>query len=182
LRLFAEAVIDEKTRAGAFSVLEALAKTGADYKWVERENLHVTLRFFGEVEDAKVPKVADLLKKAALAAAPFELEFSCLGAFDSLRRPKMLWLGLSKGKDELAALAAALGEEKPFKPHLTIGRQRSMKNMGALATLLSSYEVAPFGCRVEKIALVQSTLSGKGPTYNMLAASALGGDRFLELG
>jgi RNA 2',3'-cyclic 3'-phosphodiesterase len=174
LRLFAEAVIDERTRAAAFSVVEAMAATGADYKWVERENLHVTLRFFGEVEDSKVPGVAASLKEAAAGAAPFDLEFSCLGAFDSLRRPKMLWLGLSKGKEELAALARALGEEKPFKPHLTLGRQRSMKNMGALAKLLSSYEVAPFSCRIERLALVRSTLSGKGPTYAALETAALG--------
>ncbi len=167
MRLFAAALIDEAAREKAWRALRDLEKTGADYKWVERENLHLTLRFFGEKSESDLPALTAALEKAA-AREPFELEFSCVGAFDSLRRPRVLWLGLDKGRGELAEMAAALGEEKPYQAHLTLGRQRSLKGLGALTKLLASYELAPFGCRVERVALIQSHLSPQGPRYAVI--------------
>jgi 2'-5' RNA ligase len=165
-------MIDDEARAKIGRVLDAFERTGADYKWVERENLHLTLRFHGEVEEAALPKLKEELAAAA-RRPPFTVELSCVGAFGGMRNPKLLYLGLTEGAEELKAMAAALGDQDKFKPHLTLGRQRSLKGMGGLSRLLSSYEVDPIAFAVDKIVLVKSTLTPKGPQYEVLSHSGV---------
>lgn len=172
MRLFVAAMIDEAARRRAAEALEGLKTSGADYKWVEPENLHLTLRFYGERNENDVPELSARLEEAAARPA-FDATFSCVGAFDSLSRPKIVWLGLSQGASELAALAQALGEERDYAAHLTLGRQRSLKGLGALVKLLSTFELVPFSCRIERVALMKSTLSSKGPRYEALREARL---------
>lgn len=165
-------MIDDAARGKIARVLDALEGTGADYKWVERENLHLTLRFYGEIEEAALPKIKEELAAAA-KRAPFAVELSCVGAFGGMRNPKLLYLGLTKGAEELGAMAAALGDKEKFKPHLTLGRQRSLRGMGELSRLLASYELDPIAFSVDRLELVKSTLTAKGPVYETIARQPL---------
>jgi 2'-5' RNA ligase len=107
-RLFVALPVDEAVRAAAAEIIDGLRKTGADYKWVEPRNLHLTLRFFGETPLDRIPQIEALMADASVRP-PFELVFSGLGAFSSWEDPRVVWLGVGRGARELAELAGALG-------------------------------------------------------------------------
>ncbi len=161
-------MLEDAARAKVARVLDALEATGADYKWVERENLHVTLRFYGERPETELPALKEALARVA-RRPPFTIELSCVGAFGGMKNPKTLYLGLTKGAPELAEMAKELGGEEKFKAHVTLGRQRSLRGLGVLTRLLASYEFEPIVFPADAIALVKSTLSPKGSRYEVVS-------------
>ncbi|MBI5240914.1 MAG: RNA 2',3'-cyclic phosphodiesterase [Elusimicrobia bacterium] len=166
-RLFIALPVDEAVRAAAARIISGLSRTGADYKWVEPQNLHLTLRFLGETPLERLPELGVLLETAARRPS-FELVFSGLGAFSSWDDPKVVWLGVGRGTRELAELAAALGAEeegRPFAAHLTLGRRRSRRGLGGLR------EAAAAGApelrqKAGRIVLFESRLTPEGPVYS----------------
>jgi 2'-5' RNA ligase len=167
-RLFIALPVDGTVRAAAAEIIDGLRQTGADYKWVEPRNLHLTLRFFGETFLDRIPELEALL--AAAAGRPsFEVVFSGLGAFSSWQDPKVVWLGVARGARELAELAGALGageEGRPFAAHLTLGRRRGLRGLDRLQAAASAgfpelRQVA------ERIVLFESRLGADGPAYSV---------------
>lgn len=155
-----------------------LAEAGADVKWVEEENFHLTLKFLGEVESAQLPELRVALSRASSDFPPFAFRLGELGAFPSLRRPRVIWAGV-KAPTLLPELArrvegemTALGfprEERSFSPHLTLGRVRSPAGLTSLARLLETTSPPEGEVRVEEVVLFSSLLSREGPTYTSLA-------------
>src|SRR5947209_4877433 len=92
MRLFFAVPLSQKSRKDVAAVIGKLARTGADYKWVEAENLHLTLAFLGETPEQKIPELKRILKETACEHAGFSIAFDRIGAFDSLARPRVLWL------------------------------------------------------------------------------------------
>src|SRR6478672_4108503 len=128
LRTFIAVGIDKTIRDHAVALQEALGRSGADVKWVEPENLHVTLLFLGEVEDRTLPAVCRVVADVAARLPPFEISVEGAGCFPSARRPKTLWVGIGAGTQELVALHDALEpplldlgcyrrEERQYTPH-----------------------------------------------------------------
>jgi 2'-5' RNA ligase len=175
------------------SVKDALARieshlkySGADVKWVSPGNIHLTVKFLGEIDGKKAAEVAAALDAVARAAKPFELSVKDLGAFPNAEHPRVVWAGLGKGAAETAALAAdidcaleKLGFEKearPFNPHLTIGRVRSPLNKGALKEKMASaaatvdLSLLP-SHTISSVTLFQSTLTPKGSIYTKVHES-----------
>ena len=135
-RTFIAVEIGADIRASAVALQEALAKTGAEVKWVEPESMHVTLLFLGEVDDRELHQVCRAVKDVAAGEPPFPLRVSGVGAFPTPRRPKILWAGITDGADELQRLYDKLEaklldlgcyrkEERGYTPHLTLGRVKS---------------------------------------------------------
>jgi 2'-5' RNA ligase len=152
--------------------------------WVAPENLHVTLKFLGSIDDLRVQSVIDVLHTAVRGQAPFELEVVGLGAFPSATRPRVLWAGIVGGAGPLAALAAAvedalagLGfprETRAFSPHITLARIREPGRAPALAEALGAASGRRFGrVAVANTALMRSDLSPWGARYTALASVAL---------
>lgn len=165
-RLFIALPVDEAVRSAAARLIAGLEKTGADYKWVEPRNLHLTLRFFGETPLERIPELEALLKSAA-RRPPFELVFSGLGAFPSWDEPRVVWLGVSQGDRELAELAAALGageEGRPFAAHLTLGRRRGRSGIEKLKEAVVA-GVPELRQQAARIALFDSRPTSAGPVY-----------------
>jgi len=151
---------------------------------VAEPNLHLTLKFLGQVAEARVPAIAEALRAAAALPA-FDLELRGLGAFPTPDRPRVLWVGAGQGAAAAATLAArvdaglaALGflhETRAFASHVTLGRVRTPRLNPGLAERLHGAGDRDFGrVRVGAVSLMRSQLSPAGARYTELAALALG--------
>lgn len=149
--------------------------------WVAPASLHLTLRFLGEVAEARVPALRQALADP-FDMAPFEVEWRGLGAFPLPRRPKALWMGVVSGAMSLGQLEAQVSKRidgkidpdpHPFRPHLTIGR---VKLPGAgidWTKMLEKVDVRGVTSLVDHVTLYQSKLSAKGPQYTGLVKAPL---------
>ena len=151
--------------------------------WVARDNVHITLKFLGNVERERLGAIERALGVAAAASAVFDLGMESVGAFPSRTRPRVLWAGVGAGAAELTALAARVDDElaavglpretRPFAAHATLGRVREPHANPHLAEALGAPE--SFGRqRVTAIALMRSELSPRGARYTALASPPLG--------
>src|SRR5262245_12973776 len=104
LRTFIAVGIDKAIRDRAVALQETLGRSGVEVKWVEPENLHVTLLFLGEVEDKALPGVCRVVAECAARHEPFEMSVESAGCFPNPRRPRTLWVGIGAGLQELVAL------------------------------------------------------------------------------
>ena len=149
--------------------------------------LHVTLAFLGSTPDGLLPAVVEAARAAATGEQPFELAFDRGGRFPATGRPRTLWLGIGAGADDLARLAEKLAaalragglrsDDRPFSPHLTVARVRetaSAAEAGAAAGALQAPEAPGLWTAVDRIALIESILSPRGPHYRVRALAPLG--------
>lgn len=177
MRIFIAIPIPEETQNFLEEFTARLKQADADVKWVERENLHFTLRFLGEVEEEKIPLVKQSISSLANFRA-FQAEIGTLGAFPSPSSPRVIWIGLKKGEREMLDVAKALNgalkeqgfppEDKPFQAHLTIGRVRSSRNLSSLKRLLAEVPPPVKEFPVNEVCLFKSTLTPRGPIYDPL--------------
>ena len=160
---------------------------GLGLRWVRPESIHLTLRFWGDLQTDAVPAVCEGLQRAADASAPFLAVARGLGCFPNAGRPRVLWVGLEDSQNQLvrlrrlldASLTAAgmAGEEKSFRPHLTVARARRAPGRGVLDAFLDAHKYQTFGhVAVSQIHLVRSDLSGKGAVHTRLYSFPLRGD------
>lgn len=178
MRAFIAVEISEEVRTEVARLQEKLQTAGADVKWVEPENLHLTLKFLGEIEEGRVPALTEALN-FSLRLPPFTFSLEGVGAFPKMEHPKVLWAGIHEGKDPLIGLARVVEtacsgcgfppEERPFSPHLTIGRVRSPQGLNRLIQKLQSAEFQGGKTQAGGITLFQSTLGPGGPIYQPLS-------------
>jgi RNA 2',3'-cyclic 3'-phosphodiesterase len=153
-------------------------------RWVRRANFHLTLFFLGPaVPRERFASISEALGAIAEATPPFEIVARGVGVFPNPVRPRVIWVGLDG--DELAALAARVAEaaarcgfapeRRPYSPHLTIGRVRSLNSPGRLRRALSEVADSNFGVsRIERVIVYRSELGPQSSTYYELAAFPLG--------
>lgn len=187
LKLFTGVNLGSALRANAAALQQQLATCGANVKWVEKENLHITINFLGEVEDRELHGICRVLTSVGKAEAPFRLGLAGVGAFPTIRRPKVIWAGIADGADSLARIHAAseprlleMGvyrrEERAYTPHLTLGRTKDEVDGQLIASELSKYADWHGGdCYVEELLLFTSELRREGPVYSVAARSPLSG-------
>ena len=183
MRIFLAVFPPPDVQRAAGAVLEALRSPGDGVSWVKPENLHYTLRFIGEVGGDGLRRVAEAAQVAASQHQAFDAALGGLGGFPTPRRARVLWIGMARGGPALEALAASLDRElerrgfepeaQAFTAHLTIGRVREPRadwtdRLGQAATTLGE---PPF--RADRIAVVESALSPKGPTYLVRMSASL---------
>jgi RNA 2',3'-cyclic 3'-phosphodiesterase len=175
-------LLPDDLRQRLASAIERLRPHTTDVAWVAPSNLHLTLKFLGQVDERRVPALADALREAMAEQRAFEVAVRALGAFPSATRPRVLWVGLQDAGGGLAALAArveaccdALGvprDTRAFAPHVTLGRVREPRRQPALGEALA--RAADFGpLSVDRVSLMRSELSPRGARYSELAAAPL---------
>jgi 2'-5' RNA ligase len=182
-RCFVAVDVDDAPLRTAFSKAQkAIESTGADVKSVEGENIHITLKFLGEIPESKTAQVADLVKGISFKA--FTLEFHGVGVFPSLSRPSVVWAGVSGEASDMLAVFTELErglrglgfepERRPFQPHVTLCRVRSGRNRAQLAEAIEMMKNEVFGpLRVEHIRFKKSILTRSGPIYTTLTESRI---------
>ena len=169
-------------RARLAEAVERLRPLAPGVAWVARDNVHLTLKFLGNVETARLGEVERALAAAAAARPAFDLDVQGLGAFPTRTRARVLWAGVSAGAAETAALAAAVDdalaalgfarEGRTFAAHVTLGRVREPRAHPRLAEALDV--ATAFGHqRVARISLMKSELSPRGARYTELAGLSL---------
>jgi RNA 2',3'-cyclic 3'-phosphodiesterase len=162
--------------------IEALRPHAAEVAWVATENLHITLKFLGGVEEGRLPDVRAALERATAVSA-FEVEIRGLGAFPTATRARVLWAGapaapaFTRLAEDVDRALLALGfpaEARGFTPHVTLGRVRQPRRDPALAQAIETAAARPFGrLLVERVSLMRSDLSPRGARYTELAAVPL---------
>ncbi len=144
-------------------------------KWVEPENMHLTLKFFGETDENQIPGITKALEKAVAQSKPFTLKIVNTGIFGSRYDPKVIWFGIEM-HDELKNLAKNIFDElgksgwqkdsQNFVPHLTIARIKELKDKTLFQQILSKYNALEIQDEnVTEIILYESILRREGPLY-----------------
>jgi len=187
IRTFIAVELLPEVRTRAAELVEALRPVGGDARWVQPPNMHLTLKFLGDVRPEGLADVYRVVAKAAAEFQPFPITLGTAGAFPDTRRPRTLWIGVTRGEPELVRLQTAIErllakrgfrkENRAFHPHLTIGRIReSGPAMGELGQLIQSRADFTAGdSMVREVVVFASHLSSSGPTYEPLARAPLGG-------
>lgn len=186
IRTFVAVELSSAVRAEAARLVDLLRPVGGDARWVEPQNMHLTLKFLGDVREEAIADVCRVVTKAAADFQPFDIKLGSAGAFPDLRRPRTLWIGITQGQQELVRLQSAVEralakrgfpkENRDFFPHLTIGRIReSGPQMGELGQRIQTHaDFAAGGSTIRDVVVFASHLSSSGPTYEPLARAPLG--------
>jgi len=155
---------------------------GVEGKWVEPENLHITFRFIGEVEEETVPQIARMLRGKLRGAPPFRVEYRGLGTFRKNGLERVLWVGIRseeigeiKRRVDRALMPFGFTPEENFTPHLTLLRIKRMRRRIKFRNYLHSMKEHLFEEREErKICLIESRLTPRGPVYKVVEEFDLG--------
>lgn len=177
MRLFVALPISAEVRESLASLLNELGSADSKPRWVNPENLHVTLKFIGHVGDQHLPNIAASLQKVA-APSQIALEFLGIGFFPNDRRPTVVWAGI-QAPPELAALAdrvdrslASCGisrETRRFAPHLTLARLKQPRLSEPLRRLIANSKDRVFGRQIAtEFQLMESKTKSTGAEYTTL--------------
>lgn len=159
------------------------AVSDASASWTRPENVHLTLKFFGNVPNRKLPLIADAASRVAASFSPFQIRIGGTGVFPKPSRAQVLWIGVDDASGRLSALQQRLEEEfavegfakedRAYRPHLTIARIRRPEGARRLAEthLQTSFEFAQL--TVKEIVVFRSELSSKGSRYTAISRHAL---------
>ena len=168
---------DRQVLSRIASILSSLQALGGDLKPVEEENVHLTLKFLGNVSTARLAEVKSSLKQ--LTFPSFTAEIRGAGAFPNLKHMNVIWVGVNEGwtqveqiYEQVEKLLSGIGfrrENRPFSPHITVARVRSGRNRDEIAHFLRRLGDETFGkITVNKVRLKQSILLSSGPKYSTL--------------
>lgn len=162
-------------------IQERLKKTiGGDIRWVRPEGIHLTLKFFGYVYQSDVANISLVVKNNVANMKALMLNVRNLGAFPSLNRPRVLWLGLDGDTDALISLQVEIDtgfqeygfkkEERPFRPHLTLARIKEPRGLDGLAEAVKKNEDYNAGSfTISGLTLFKSELRPTGAIYTKLS-------------
>jgi len=151
--------------------------SGIDVRWTAPQNMHVTISFLGNVTEPMIQSIKDSMEFTCRKFSPIELEFSGLGAFPNPAEPQLIWVGVKEKTgallsfhEEISKVLKATGfklDDKPFQPHVTIGRVKSSVPLSE--ELLTPQDAPVFGrTTVKELLCYRSDLSPKGADYYML--------------
>ncbi|MDP3245106.1 MAG: RNA 2',3'-cyclic phosphodiesterase [bacterium] len=173
-RLFIAINLPPKIKAEIFDAVEALRKKNPrlEAKWVEEENLHLTLHFLGYVEEEKIPALIKDLEKSVRSFSSFSLNIGQAGGFPSVSRPRVIFIKTAEPTGTLKNIHRTLGQilekhnikidKRPYQGHITLTR---LKFPVAVCGLEKTGEKISFDCPIKSVDLMQSCLSRSGPTY-----------------
>jgi 2'-5' RNA ligase len=170
-------IANDTVLSGISSTQTLLKELNLDLKIVDPKNIHVTIRFLGSINPTMVEKVYETMK--SIKFEPFPIQLCGLGVFPSLNYPRVVWIGIMKGADQLKSIFSqlephiqALGFPKDpygFSPHLTIARVKTGKNKLRLTEFVSKKVDFELGTiNADCLRLKRSQLSPRGPTYSTL--------------
>lgn len=163
------------------------ATTSLGIKWVPEDNLHLTLKFLGEVENVQIPEICDIASDVCEAFSPFELLFTGSGFLPDEARARVLTVKIEDPTESLRQIVARLEagfaevgfkrESRDYVPHLTLGRVRSGSRRASQQVIdrWRVHEHDPLGeMTAGQVQVIGSFLDKHGPTYNVMNTVELG--------
>ncbi|HID55700.1 TPA: RNA 2',3'-cyclic phosphodiesterase [Candidatus Poribacteria bacterium] len=176
IRAFIAVEIPEEVQSQLIRITASFKPHINRASWVKHGNLHLTLKFLGDIESERIEEISSALDGVAAGFAPFSIRFSEVGVFPDPRRPRVLWVGLGQGEEEMRRMANAIEEamerlgfereRRPFTPHLTLARIKSPSNLTGLLNDFRMPDVSPV--RVSRFSLIRSQLDPKGAIYTRI--------------
>lgn len=156
-----------------------LRASEADVRWVNPAQIHLTLKFFGNIEESQVEPIVTSLEEPARETPSFLVNVRGVGAFPHLKNPRVIWMGVVDEEDVLCPFQKRLEESmeplgfrpeaRRFHPHLTLGRVRSARGRDNLVNRIQQYREKKFGAfKAEKVLLFKSELKPSGAVYTIL--------------
>lgn len=162
---------------------QILKQHDAKISWVKSSNVHLTLRFLGDVATLRIPSVGAAIERAAIRSVPVGIEVGTTGCFPSAKRPRVFWVGMPAIPEALVSLHAFIEEElfregfpredRRFSPHLTIGRVRSPQNASRVAEDLIATGFEREGFQATEVIVMRSEMNPGGSVYTPLFQVAL---------
>lgn len=186
MRLFVALNFPAPVRERVWRAASPLREANLPVRWVGADRLHLTLQFLGRVEEHRLADLEAALRAVGAEAEPFELRLDGVGAFPSLARPRVVWLGveappaLGRLQAEVVRETAGLGfqpEERPFHSHITLGRTRRGANHDRFRGLeeIAGRVELDARCRSESLELMESVLAPQGARYSVVSSFPLEG-------
>jgi 2'-5' RNA ligase len=178
MRTFIAVELPENIKNKIGELQAPLKRTNAFVSWVKPENIHITLKFLGEVPEEKINEVFSAIEIALKETKKFKINLKGMGAFPDFRRPRVIWVGTGKGGEELLSMANKIEEEmekigfpkenRKFSPHFTIGRVKSPKNIEKLMEKVKSTDFETEDIGVNEVTVMKSQLHPAGAIYTPL--------------
>ena len=159
-------------------------------RWSRADGVHLTLQFLGDVPSDSIPSILGAVRAGCVGTSPIQLVLGGVGAFPTIQKPRVLWLGLAGDTGRLQTLQTSIAKQlgalgyqpdKPFKPHITLGRVREHVTRDELAAIsqalqqVGSQPVAPTSFTAREVSLMKSDLQPAGAVYTALGVVELGG-------
>jgi 2'-5' RNA ligase len=186
MRIFIAVELPATIKAEVSAFQEAFEETRASIKWTRPESMHLTLKFLGEIDEARLSEVVNVVQKVTAKHQQMTLRLSGIGVFPHLRNPRIFWVGLSGETEKFASLAeeidlslAELGfprEERSYNPHLTIGRFKSPLGAPELISHARQHPLQVLTFCVSEVTVMRSVLNPRAAVYTTLFNFPLSGD------
>jgi len=184
IRAFIAFELPENIRSFIGSIQKNLKYDGFDARWVRPENIHITLKFLGNINEADTEKISAAILKTASGYTPISLTAKTIGVFPGIKRPRVLWLGikgqieilarLQKNLDDRLEKAGFLNENRPFKSHLTMARTKGKIKESKLVNAIKKYgDLESSSFYADNIILFKSDLKPTGAVYTKLISVSL---------
>ncbi len=185
MRLFIALPLTKEIEEALGKIIFILKQKSGRVKWVAPKNIHLTVKFLGEVDENKLDEIKKAIQMVAKKYERVNCSLDAVGGFPNLSRPRVIWAGLAgeienmeKIVNDIEEETFKLGfpkEEKRFKPHLTLGRIKESYGLDDLVNYIKSYRMEPMNFQMSTLVLFKSTLTPGGPIYDKLFESKLGG-------
>ncbi len=183
MRLFIATPINLEVEKELARIISELKKVGGQVTWVAPANIHLTLKFLGETDERLIPQIKNIMNEVASKHSSISSGLSELGAFPDYRRPRIFWVGLERGADELSNISKEIDqsihtlgferENRPFKAHLTLGRVKFPQGLEKLCETVKEFQVEPKQLIFDRMVLFKSSLTQRGSIYEILHESRL---------
>jgi 2'-5' RNA ligase len=183
VRAFIAIDLDGEIKSALETLVRALKSSRADVRWIGTDAMHLTLKFLGQIDEARADRVREVLDEVAHRHAPFEIRAEGTGAFPGERNPRVLWAGFASEpklvllQEDLDRSLEAEGferESRAFTPHLTLGRVKGPGRLAAAVAELAGHQNTSFGAMVaDRLTLFESLLKPGGAEYRIVHEAAL---------
>ena len=190
MRLFIAVELNEEVRNVLVSICKQLRPRVSDVRWTSPEQLHLTIKFLGEVEESRISELTNAIDSAAQNARPFDFRLDGAGCFPSHGPARIVWAGLHEATGRLFKLVSEVEaameapgfprESREFSPHVTIGRVKEDRSAGRIRSMVESQAVPPASQSVNRLTLMSSKLSPNGSIYSTIHQSPLAHKRGAE--
>lgn len=185
IRSFISVEVPEKVKSRMMEVKKELAPLDPYIRWVRPEGIHLTLKFLGNIDPSQEEAVSTCIKGVVKDVRPFAVKLSGAGVFPNNRYPRVLWIGIIEGQEQLSSIYQGLEEglkrqgfkpeSRPFRPHLTLGRFRDGGKAGRVLSqeMLERAAAWEESFTVDEVKLMRSQLHPSGAVYTVLKACPL---------
>ncbi|MDI6799264.1 MAG: RNA 2',3'-cyclic phosphodiesterase [Actinomycetota bacterium] len=177
MRVFIGADLPDSLKDDLADLKQKLLPSLPSARWVKNQNLHITLKFLGEINPSEVDDISKALSTVLMGQTVFDLSLKSLGAFPSTKRVHVIWMGIDKGLDELIKIGdiinAALSHKNdedipPLKPHITICRTKEKVDLSQIIAKTSSLNRLGATETVRSVNIYESKLMPNGPVYEKI--------------